>query len=346
MADLDQVLDDWTQFSRSYSDWGSPKGLDTASVPWRLWEKAKQSHWDPAAIDFSQDAADWKKLPDEQRLALAGLARGFMVGEEGVTLDILPLVECMADLGRTEDTIYLTSFTYEEAKHVDFFRRWFDTVGIDLAEMDVLVNERRAKRGMPPIDRDRQAGLFERELPRVMRRLRVDHSPEAILDAGVTYNQFVEGCLALAGYKVWGHLFSTFGVMPGLQEGLGYVRTDESRHITYGTYLARRIIAENPELIDRARDRMYALRDGMLGGGGYGGGGGNGGSGAQGGNGGDRAQEGADALFAPFVKYALDQVERRVKILEKAVGLSATDAAAGLGAEEAEADAESAAVDV
>jgi len=344
MAHVDQVLDDWTQFSRSYSDWGSPKGLDTASVPWRLWEKAKRHHWDPAALDFSRDAEDWKKLPDEQRLALAGLARGFMVGEEGVTLDILPLVECMADLGRTEDTIYLTSFTYEEAKHVDFFRRWFDEIGCDLAEIDVLVSERRAARGLPPIDRDRQGGLFERELPRVMRRLKVDHSPEAILDASVTYNQFVEGCLALAGYKVWGHLFSTFGVMPALQEGLGYVRTDESRHITYGTYLARRIIAENPELIDRARNRMYELRDGMLEGGGYGGAaGGNAGNGQQGNAG--NGQQG-DALTAPFVKYALDQVDRRVKILEKAVGLSAADAASGVGAEEAEEDAESAAIEM
>ena len=355
MADVTQARG-VAEIIRKASDWASPRGLDTNSVPWRLWEKAKQNHWDPAVIDFSQDRADWAGLPDEQRLALAGLARGFMVGDEGVTLDILPLVQCMGDLGRVEDAIYLTSFAYEEAKHVDFFRRWFDEVGIDLNEMDELGNRRRAERGLPPIDRNRQVGLFERELPRVMRRVQVDRSAEAILDASVTYNQFVEGCLALAGYKVWGHMFETFGVMPGLQEGLAHVRVDESRHITYGTYLARRTIAENPELFDRARDRMYELRDGLLAGGGPGAYGG-GGAAARGGNGetahgngeghgqGDGQGNGQGAVvMAPFQKYALDQVERRVAILAKAVGLSAEDAASGVGAEEAEADAESAEV--
>src|ERR687892_822291 len=109
----------------------STTGLDRDSVPWRLWEKAKESFWDPKDIDFSKDAADFASFTDEQKARVIGSARGFMVGEEAVTIDILPMIRAISREGRLEETIYLTSFALEEAKHVDFFRLFFDTVGFD-----------------------------------------------------------------------------------------------------------------------------------------------------------------------------------------------------------------------
>src|SRR5437867_1784535 len=106
-------------------------GIDRDLLPWRLWSKAKKLFWDPADIDFSKDVTDWEALPSEVRGLVALGARGFMVGEEAVTLDILPLVRAIANEGRLEETIFLTSFALEEAKHVDFFRTWFDAVGFD-----------------------------------------------------------------------------------------------------------------------------------------------------------------------------------------------------------------------
>ena len=122
---MTDTLEELTQKTRTYSDWSSTKGFRTDALPWRLWDKAKRLHWDPAAIDFTQDAKDWASLEPEQQMVVAGLATGFMVGEEGVTLDIMPLVFAMADENRAEETMFLTSFAYEEAKHVDFFHRWF-----------------------------------------------------------------------------------------------------------------------------------------------------------------------------------------------------------------------------
>ncbi len=110
-------------------------------------------------------------------------------------------------------------------------------------------------------DPEQPDGLFEKILPLTMRRVLTDRSPEAFLDCSVTYNQFIEGCLAIAGYKMWKAMFDQFGVMPGLREGLGHIQDDERRHIAYGTYLCRRIIAENPELAEFAVERMYDLRD-------------------------------------------------------------------------------------
>jgi hypothetical protein len=41
-------------------------------------------------------------MSDEER-TLVMSARGFMIGEEAVTLDIVPMLRCMSDLGRLED---------------------------------------------------------------------------------------------------------------------------------------------------------------------------------------------------------------------------------------------------
>jgi ribonucleoside-diphosphate reductase beta chain len=215
-------------------------GIDYSSVPWRLWEKSKKLFWDPADLDFTQDVIDWRDMPDEERTLVAMSARGFMVGEEAVTLDIIPLLRCMSDLGRLEDTMYLAMFTMEEAKHTDMFRRWFDAVGMDPSSLDDLVAEQQAAR-------DRR-GIFDGPLTEVMRRLDTDRSPQAILDASIIYNQFIEGVLAVAGYQRWDETFRRVDKLPGLQAGLKLTQRDERRHIAYGTYLSRRVLAENPGL--------------------------------------------------------------------------------------------------
>jgi ribonucleoside-diphosphate reductase beta chain len=234
-------------------------GIDYASVPWRLWEKSKKLFWNPADIDFSRDAVDWREMTDGERALVAMAARGFMVGEEAVTLDIIPLLRCMSDLGRLEDTMYLAMFTMEEAKHTEMFRRWFDAVGLDPSSLDALAAEQQAARGRP--------GIFDGPLTAVMRRLDTDRSPQALLDASIIYNQFIEGVLAVAGYQRWDETFRRLGdKLPGLQAGLRLTQRDERRHIAYGTYLARRVLAENPELWEWFEGRWAKLTANLTGG--------------------------------------------------------------------------------
>ena len=235
----------------------STRGLDYASVPWKLWEKSKKLFWDPADIDFSQDAADWRAMSDEDRTLVAMSARGFMVGEEAVTLDIIPLLRCMSDLGRLEDTMYLSMFAMEEAKHTEMFRRWFDAVGLDPASLDELVKAQQDALG------ERRTGVFDGALTKVMRRLDTDRSPQAILDASIIYNQLVEGVLAIAGYLRWEQIFRRLGKLPGLEAGLKLTQRDERRHIAYGTYLARRVLAEHPELWGWLEQRWAKLTAGF-----------------------------------------------------------------------------------
>jgi ribonucleoside-diphosphate reductase beta chain len=189
-------------------------------------------------------------------------ARGFMVGEEAVTLDIVPLLRCMSDLGRLEDTMYLSMFAMEEAKHTDMFRRWFDAVGLDPSSLDGLV---RAQNEAMRENGSGRTGIFDGVLTRVMQRLDTDKSPEAILDATLVYNQLVEGVAAISGYKRWDVTFRKIEKLPGLEAGLKLTQRDERRHIAYGTYLGRQILSAHPELWEFVERRWARLTGGFVG---------------------------------------------------------------------------------
>lgn len=95
----------------------------------RLWEKGKRyGIWNPADIDLTQDKADWQKLASDEQDIILRLTALFQAGEEAVTLDLLPLINTIANEGRLEEEIYLTSFLFEEAKHTDFFDRFLREV--------------------------------------------------------------------------------------------------------------------------------------------------------------------------------------------------------------------------
>src|SRR5215813_4829844 len=159
----------------------SGQGLDWDSVPMRLFQKAKKlGTWDPQAIDFTRDRADWESFDATERDFLLRTLSLFQAGEEGVTSDLLPLIMAIAEEGRLEEEIFLTSFLWEEAKHVEFFRRWLDDVALakgDLAHY------------MTPSYRQ----LFLVELPNALNALKTDHSVEAQIRASVTYNMIIEG---------------------------------------------------------------------------------------------------------------------------------------------------------
>ncbi|MDY7103919.1 MAG: R2-like ligand-binding oxidase [Actinomycetota bacterium] len=318
MTEIDAIVS--PDLRRKASEWTSPKGLHRESVPMRLWEKAKKGFWDPADLDFRQDRADWEAMDLETRISVFRLARGFMVGEEGVTLDILPLMMGLSDQGRLEEVMYLSTFAMEEAKHVDFFRLWFDETGVDDAEMNEILVERARARGVE-IDMERDEGMFESELPKAMRAA-ASGDDALILNASVTYNQFVEGCLALSGYTQWSEIFGAFGVLPGLQEGLRLIRKDEGRHITYGTYLCQRILASRPELLDQATSRLAELRDMYF-------------------SVEVPAEEldetsPSDQVILDFRNKVAEQVSRRTKVLEKAAGMSPEEVVTSESAEQAE----------
>jgi ribonucleoside-diphosphate reductase beta chain len=211
-----------------------------------LFQRAKQLAWDPAEIDFTQDAADWRSQDERLRRGVARLATTFMIGEEAVTLDIVPLLGAVSESGRVEETMFLTTFLGDEAKHAELFRTWFDALGESGSFDQYLTDTHRE--------------IFDVELPRAMGRLETDRSPEAFLDASLTYNHFVEGVLAMTGYWAWHRIFSMLNLFPGMRRGIELIQRDERRHLAYGTYLCRRIVAEHPETWSFVEHRMGELR--------------------------------------------------------------------------------------
>lgn len=229
---------------RRFSSIG-PGGLRWNSMPARLYQKGKRLAWDPQHIDFSHDAQDWARLNDAQRTALLRLAAGFGAGEEAVTLDLIPLIQVIAQERRLEEEMYLTQFLYEESRHVEGFRLWLDAVG---ASEDLHANHG------PSYQK-----IFYQELPQAMNRLLSDPSPAAQAEAAVTYNMIVEGVLAETGYHVYRLVLSQHHIMPGMQKLVGLIATDESRHIGYGVYLLSRLMAENADLYPVVKARMNYL---------------------------------------------------------------------------------------
>ena len=215
----------------------SPQGLDYRLPPMRLWHKAKRlGVWDPRDIDLARDAADWQGLDGEQRDVILRLTALFQGGEESVTMDLLPLMMVVAQEGRLEEEMYLTSFLWEEAKHVEAFRRFLDEVAGERTDLT---------RYHGPLYRR----LFGQELPGAMGRLRFDASPAAQAAASVTYNMIVEGVLAETGYHGYDMMLQRNGIMPGMQTIIGHLRRDEARHIAYGVFLLSRLIAEHGDVV-------------------------------------------------------------------------------------------------
>jgi len=213
----------------------SAAGLDRASLPMLLFEKAKRHGvWNPSDLDFSRDKSDWLALDPTERDVLLRLTSLFQGGEESVALDLLPLIETVAAEGRLEEELYLTTFLFEEAKHVDLFRRFLDEVAGDRS--DLTRYHGAAYRSL----------VYE-ELPAALARLRSDRSPVAVAEASVTYNMIVEGVLAETGYHGYFTILERNDLLPGMRRGVAHLKRDESRHIAFGVHLLSRLLAEHGE---------------------------------------------------------------------------------------------------
>lgn len=234
----------------------SSAGLNHELFPMKLWAKAKKlGIWDPADIDFTKDRQDWLALNEVEQQVILHLTAQFLGGEESVTQDLLPLIAAIGKTGRLEEEIYLTSFLWEEAKHVEVFRRFFDEVACTNDDLSHFHGEN-------------YSAIFHRELPEALEALDDDPSPAALARASVTYNLIVEGVLAETGYHAYARILSDNDIMPGMQEVAGLLKQDESRHLAFGVYLLSRLTAEHGDpiwnTIETRMNELLPLALGMI----------------------------------------------------------------------------------
>ena len=272
------------------------RGLNRDLPPMRLYEKAKKlGIWNPSDIDLTKDKQDWAGFTEEEKDLCLLLLSMFVAGEEAVTLDLLPLIQAIAQEGRIEEEMYLTTFLFEEAKHTDFFRRFMDEVaeaGVDLSRYHG----------------DNYRQLFYESLPDALNALRSDPSPASQIRASVTYNMIVVGVLAETGYQAFFTMLERNNLCPGLRKGISLLKQDESRHIAYGVYLLSRLMAEHPNEWDNLQMQMNMLLPSAIG------------------VIGDAFARYEVVPFGlkeeDFINYAMSQFSKRFERLEKAKGAS------------------------
>lgn len=223
------------------------RGLRRDILPMRLFEKAKRlGIWNPSDLDLSRDRADWLALSDPERDLLLRLTALFQAGEEAVTLDLLPLIGAIAQEGRVEEELFLTTFLFEEAKHTDFFRRFLDEVADHHGDLSHYHTPHYRL-------------LIHEALPTALGRLREDASLLAQAEASLTYNMIVEGVLAETGYHAYFTVLERNNILPGTRAGVRLLKQDESRHIAYGVFLLARLMAAAPQLWETIEARMNEL---------------------------------------------------------------------------------------
>ena len=230
----------------------------------RYYRNAVERHWDPGTVDLEADreallAADERVL-DGFRVPLAK----FGAGEQSVTEDLAPLAVVLDEI---EDELFVTTQLYEEAKHTDFFDRyWGEVINAVEAERDLPLSTPTDSRWFD----DDYVELFERN-ERAMDRLLTDDTPDNRARAYCHYHLTIEGILAQTGYYALHRTFSGeengMPELPGLVEGLTLIRQDEGRHVGFGMAQLKELVSEegvDPSLLSETVGDLVQLVQGTL----------------------------------------------------------------------------------
>lgn len=217
---------------------------------YRLWE---EGHWSATALDFAEDARDWReRLTGSQRRALILYLSMFLDGEEAVTVSLAPF---LAAAPEEEDRAYLATQIADEARHHVFFDRF-------LAEVVGLPGGMGHRLRATASGRTWGYRQVFGALDRLAARLRARPRDRALLAQGIAlYHLVIEGMLAHPGQQALLRDFGPrHGVLPGFTAGMRLLSRDESRHIAFGIGLLRRLVADDR----RAGAAVIAVLDRVL----------------------------------------------------------------------------------
>ncbi|WP_247001896.1 ribonucleotide-diphosphate reductase subunit beta [Halosolutus gelatinilyticus] len=245
---------------------GTRSAIDRDRRSFRYYRNAVERHWDPHEIDLEPDR---EAISDAPPVAFDGLRETlalFGAGEEAVTEDLSPLAVVLGDVA---DQQFVTTQLYEEAKHADFFDRYWRTV------INPEEERRELERSSPGDDRwfsEPYDELFERN-DAAMHRLLVDDTPENRAIAYCHYHMAIEGILAQTGYYGVQSNFSgdyeELPKLPGLVEGFSKIRSDEGRHVGFGMWKLKTLVRDegvDPQLVEETVGELAMLVQRIVGG--------------------------------------------------------------------------------
>jgi ribonucleoside-diphosphate reductase beta chain len=222
MAGLDRIVEAAPSYSKLFMRW-------------------QRQHWSTEDFDFSEDARQWADpnlITDEEREFLLFGFSQFFLGEERVTVELLPFA---MGAPSHEAQAFLTTQISDEAKHMVFFDRFYrEVLGASAATIGDMLDQQRIN-----VNDDWEL-LFNGILHDCAERLRKDPSDFAALVRGITvYMVVIEGTLALTGARFIIRSLKERGWFPGFTAGFTAVNRDESRHVGFGVkFLADAIQAD------------------------------------------------------------------------------------------------------
>ncbi len=225
---------------------------------YNLWERQQ---WRTQDIDFTQDRIDWhERIPAEERFQRMYGLSSFFIGEQRVTEELGPMMRAAPT---EEMRIFLSTQIADEARHVRFFDRFYNEVGV--LESDNLAD--RLDETSAHLNPNFNT-LFDEMLKSRVDRLATEPGDlEALVEAITLYHMIIEGMLALTGQHFIMEYNEQQGTLPGFVEGFNKIARDEHRHVAFGARFLREMAQEDDryrEAIVRTLGEAAPVADGVL----------------------------------------------------------------------------------
>jgi ribonucleoside-diphosphate reductase beta chain len=229
------------------ADRGKADLLDYRQL-YELWER---QHWATQDLDFSQDRIDWhERIPAEERFQRMYGLSGFFIGEQRVTDELGPIMRAAPT---EEQRIFLSTQIADEARHVRFFNRFYEEVGVVDGADDLAARLRATEEHL----NESFDELFDGMLKSRVDRIADDpENTELLVECVTLYHMIIEGALALTGQHFIIEYNEEQKTLPGFVKGFQNVARDEHRHIAFGVRFLTDMAKENPSYRDAMQRTM------------------------------------------------------------------------------------------
>ena len=209
------------------------KGQVTLLTYRQLYELWERQQWATQDIDFTQDRIDWhERIPEDERFQRMYGLSSFFIGEQKVAEELGPMMRAAPT---EEMRIFLCTQIADEARHVAFFNRFYEEVGVLQSESLADRLDETSEHLSPNFHT-----LFDEMLhTRVDKLARDPDDLETLVEAITLYHMVIEGMLALTGQHFIMQYNEDQGTLPGFVEGFNKVARDEHRHVAFGALFLR-----------------------------------------------------------------------------------------------------------
>jgi len=219
--------------------------LPTDAISYQdLYARWERGNWSATALDFSEDARQWREEFSEfERTAALWNYCLFFWGEDAVADNLSPYIDAAP---REEQKYFLTTQQVDEARHAVFFKRFMKEV-CGIGDGSISSGLAEIKPQLTPGFRK----IFDR-LDTMADELRADRSPAKLAAAVTLYHVVIEASLAQPGQHFICRYLEERNQLPAFRQGMTNIAADEQRHIGFGVKLLSDLNREDPVRVPKA----------------------------------------------------------------------------------------------